>query len=148
MPYRGQVCQVSFNSTLTTYSNTPRFFDNKFGLPATEEFLASGIKFIDQLVSKDQKCRYILINMLCHYTVPPCYPDGEIIDYCKGDCEAIFKDCSAPLNKVIGAVTVFVQTKGIDFIHTGLPNCSRHKTAQHYSGIDGRTCIKTGFFSE
>ncbi|KAL9962852.1 hypothetical protein ACROYT_G031998 [Oculina patagonica] len=85
--------------------------------------------------------------MLCHYTVPPCYSDGSIIDYCKGDCEAIFKDCSASLNQVIGAVTVYVKMNNIDFIHTGLPNCSRHKTAQHYRGIDDKTCIKTGFFN-
>ena len=148
MLYRGKVCHVSFNSTLTTYSDTPRFFDNKFGLPATEEFLASGIKLINQLVTNDPKCKYILVNMLCHYTVPPCYSDGSIIDYCRGDCEAIFKDCSASLNQVIGAVTVYVQQNGIDFIHTGLPNCSRHKTAQHYKNIDDKICIKTGFFSK
>ena len=76
MLYKGQVCHVSFNSTLTIYSKTPRFFDNKFGLPATEEFLARGIGLINRLVTSDPKCKYILTNMLCHYTVPPCYPDG------------------------------------------------------------------------
>ena len=148
MRYQGEACRVSFNSTLTSYSDSPRFFDNKFWLPATEEFLAKGLRIINQLVTKDEKCKYILVNLLCHYTVPPCYSDGVDIDYCKGVCQAIFNDCSAPLNQVIGAVTVYVAQKSIDFIHTGLPNCSRHKTAQYYENKPGRTCIKTGFFSE
>ena len=93
MPYRGKVCQVSFNSTLPTYRNSDRFFDNKFGLPATEEFLSRGLQIINQLVKDDEKCRYILINMLCHYTVPPCYSDGTDIKYCREDCAAIFKEC-------------------------------------------------------
>ena len=96
MPYRGKVCQVSFNSTLPTYRNSDRFFDNKFGLPATEEFLSRGLQIINTLVKDDEKCRYILINMLCHYTVPPCYSDGTDIKYCREDCAAIFKECSAP----------------------------------------------------
>ena len=96
MPYRGKVCQVSFNSTLPTYRNSDRFFDNKFGLPATEEFLSRGLQIIKQLVKDDEKCRYILINMLCHYTVPPYYSDGTDIKYCREDCGAIFKECSAP----------------------------------------------------
>ena len=148
MRYQGEACHVSFNSTLTPYSDSPRFFDNKFWLPATEEFLANGIKIINTLITNNEECRYIMVNVLCHYTVPPCYSDGVNIDYCRGDCEAIFKDCSAPLNQVIGAVTVYVARNGIDFIHTGLPNCSRHKTAQYYENKPNRTCIKTGFFSE
>jgi len=148
MRYQGKACHVSFNSTLTSYSDSLRFFDNTFWLSGTEEFLANGIKIINQLVTSNEKCKYIMVNLLCHYTVPPCYPDGVNIDYCRGDCEAIFKDCSASLNQVIGAVTVFVAQKGIDFIHTGLPNCSRHKTSQYYADKPGRTCIKTGFFSE
>ena len=148
MLYRGNVCHVSFNSTLSSYRNTPRFFDNKFGLPGTEAFLANGIQLINQLVTSNEKCRYILVNMFCHYTAPPCYPDNTFIDYCKGDCQAIFKDCSASLNQVIGAVTVYVAINGIDFIHTGLPNCSRHKTARYYQSKPGKTCIKTGFFSK
>ena len=148
MRYQGKACHVSFNSTLTSYSDYLRFFDNTFWLSGTEEFLANGIKIINQLVTSNEKCKYIMVNLLCHYTVPPCYLDGVNIDYCRGDCEAIFKDCSASLNQVIGAVTVFVTQKGIDFIHTGLPNCSRHKTSQYYDDKPGRTCIKTGFFSE
>lgn len=148
MRYQGEACHVSFNSTLTSYSDTPRFFDNKFWLPGTEQFLAFGIRVINQLVKDDEKCKYIMVNLLCHYTVPPCYSDGVNIDYCRGDCQAIFNDCSAPLNRVIGAVTVYVAENGIDFIHTGLPNCSTHKTAQYYEDKPGRSCIKTGFFSE
>lgn len=148
MPYLGKVCQVSLNSTLSTYRNSFRFFDNKFGLSATEEFLKRGIQIINQLVTSNEKCKYILVNMLCHYTMPPCYPDGTDIDYCRGDCEAIFKDCSASLNQVIGAVTLHVRKENIDFIHTGLPNCSRHQTSLYYRDKPGRTCIKTGFFSK
>ena len=149
MRYQGEACHVSFNSTLTSYSDYPRFFDNKFWLSATEKFVASGIQIINQLVTNNEKCKYIMVNLLCHYTMPPCYLDEDVnIDYCRGDCQAIFKDCSAPLNQVIGAITVYVAQNGIDFIHTGLPNCSRHNTAQYYDDKPGRTCIKTGFFSE
>ena len=148
MPYRGKVCQVSFNSTLPTYRNSDRFFDNKFGLPATEEFLFRGLQIINQLVKDDEKCRYILINMLCHYTVPPCYSDGTDIKYCREDCAAIFKECSAPLNQVIGAVTLHVDAEKIDFIHTSLPNCSGHHKEGHFEDKPGKICIKTGFFSK
>ena len=57
MRYQGEACHVSFNSTLTPYSDSPRFFDNKFWLPATEEFLANGIKIINQLVTNNEKIK-------------------------------------------------------------------------------------------
>ncbi|PFX22845.1 Muscle, skeletal receptor tyrosine protein kinase [Stylophora pistillata] len=147
MPYRGKVCQVSLNSSLPFYRNSDRFFDNKYGLPATEQFLARVLQIIDQLVKDNEKCRYILTSLLCHYTVPPCYPDGTDIKYCRGDCAAIFKECSAPLNQVIGALTLHVAAKNIDFIHTSLPNCSGHPVEESFKDRPEKTCIKTGFFN-
>ena len=149
MLYRGKVCRESLNTTLPAYRDTPRFFDNKFGLVATEQFLETVTRVINEFVKKEyKKCRYILLNMLCQYTLQPCYPDNKVIEYCKEDCEAIFKDCSGPLNQVIGGVKVHVKTQGIDFVHTGLPDCSRHKPFEYFADKPNRTCIKTGFFSK
>lgn len=147
MPYRGKVCQASFNSSLPTYRNSDRFFDNKFGLPATEQFLAISLQIIDLLVKDNEKCRYISTHLLCHYTVPPCYPDGTDIEYCRGDCAAILKECSAPLNQVIGALRLHVKADNIDFIHASLLNCSGHHVAEYFEDKPGKFCIKTGFFN-
>ena len=148
MFYAGKVCQKSLNTTLGSYRNIPRFFDNKFGQLGTETFLQIGTDIINRFVSKDRKCRYILKNMLCQYTLQPCYPDNTVVEYCKEDCEAIFRDCQESLNQVNGAVKFVVQERGIDFIHTGLPDCSRHKPAEHFENLPNKTCIKTGFFSK
>lgn len=146
--YQGNVCRESLK-TLPVYRETKRFFDNKFGLPGTEKFLATIINIINDFASEDKKCRYIMVNMLCHYTVPPCYPDGMIIDYCKGDCEEIFKECSITINQVIGAVKLHLSNEKIDFIHRGLPDCSRHHSLSYYERLPGnKTCIKSGFFSK
>lgn len=148
MLYQGRVCRESLN-TLPDYRNTRRFFDNKFGLPATEKFLRTVIGLINDFAKDNNKCRYILVNMLCHYTVPPCYPDGSIVDYCKGDCEAIFKECSTTINQVIGAVKLTINIEGIDFIHRGIPDCSLHHPLHYYENLPGnKTCIKSGFFSK
>jgi len=147
MPYRGKVCRNSINTTLPTYRDTPRFFDNKFGLLGTESFLVSVTRVINEFVKEDKKCRYILLNMLCQYTLQPCYQDNTVIEYCKEDCEAIFRECSQSLNQVIGAVKFQVKQEGIDFIHTGLPDCSRHKPFDYFVDKPNRTCIKTGFFN-
>ena len=148
MLYQGKVCQESLN-TLPDYRNTTRFFDNKFGLPATEEFLERVADLITQLGKGDKKCTYILTNMLCHYTVPPCYPDGSVVDYCKGDCVAIFEECSETINKVLGAVHFILLSEGIDFIHRSIPDCSKHYARSYYKSLPGnKTCIKSGFFSK
>ncbi|KAJ7370090.1 hypothetical protein OS493_034301 [Desmophyllum pertusum] len=147
MLYKGEVCRESLD-TLPDYRDTRRFFDNKFGLPATEQFLKNTIDVINEFAKDNEKCRYILVNMLCHYTVPPCYPDNTIIDYCKGDCEAIFKECSQTLNQVIGAVKIYIKTEHLDFIHRGIPDCSKHHPLQYYESLPGnKTCIKSGFFN-
>ena len=144
MMYRGQVCQKALNLTLKNFTNTPRFFDNTFGQILTERFLQLIMKVINDQVT-DRKCKFILENMLCHYTLPPCFPDGRPRDFCREDCDQIFKDCGSPLNKVIGAVTYIVQQKNINFVHTGLPNCSRHEYSKNMAKD---ACIHTGFFGE
>ena len=148
MPYHGQVCRHSLNSTLSLYRHTPRFFDNKFGLLGTEQFLLTVTKVINDFVTEDEKCRYILLNMLCQYTLQPCYPNNKVIEYCREDCEAIFDECSGSLNQVIGAVKLLVKEQGIDFVHTGLPDCSRHKPYSYFEDKPDEICIKTGFFSK
>ena len=149
MPYAGKICQESLNTTLGSYRSTPRFIDNKFGQFGTEAFLQIGTDIINSFVKKDdRKCRYIMHNMLCQYTLQPCYPDNTVVEYCKEDCEAIFRDCQEPLNQVIGAVKFHVQQKRLDFVHTGLPDCTRHKPAKYFDNLPNRTCIKTGFFSK
>ena len=148
MPYAGKVCQESINTTLGSYRSTPRFIDNKFGQPGTEIFLQIGTNIINNFVKDDRKCRYILHNMLCQYTLQPCYPDSTVVEYCKEDCEAIFRDCQGPLNQVIGAVKYYVESRDLDFVHTGLPDCTRHKPAKYFDNLPNRTCIKTGFFSK
>ncbi|CAH3175838.1 unnamed protein product [Porites evermanni] len=148
MPYAGKICQESLNTTLGSYRSTPRFIDNKFGQLGTEAFLQIGTDIINSFVKKDdRKCRYIMHNMLCQYTLQPCYPDNTVVEYCKEDCEAIFRDCQEPLNQVIGAVKFHVQQNGLDFVHTGLPDCTRHKPAKYFDNLPNRTCIKTGFFN-
>lgn len=148
MLYQGKVCQESLK-TLPDYRNTTRFIDNKFGLPATEKFLKRVIGLINQFATSDKKCSYILTNMLCHYTVPPCYPDGSVVDYCKGDCEAIFEECSKAINQAIGGLHVIIDSEGIDFIHRGIPDCSKHHPRSYYESLPGnKTCIKSGFFSK
>jgi len=142
MRYRGKVCSNSINTTLLTYRHTPRFVDNKFGLLGTEQFLASVTRVINALVNNDEKCRYILRNMFCQYTLQPCYQDNTVIEYCKEDCEAIFRECRGPLNQVIGAVKLYT-----DFLpDTGLPDCSKLKPFKYFADKPNRTCIKTGFF--
>lgn len=148
MPYHGKVCRHSLNTTLPAYRTTLRFFDNKFGLLGTEEFLLMVTKVINDFVKEDKKCRYILLNMLCQYTLQPCYQDNTIIEYCKEDCQAIFAECSGSLNQVIGAVKLLVQTKGIDFIHTALPDCNRHRNVDYFKDKPDKTCIQTGFFGK
>ncbi|XP_067047151.1 muscle, skeletal receptor tyrosine-protein kinase-like isoform X2 [Acropora muricata] len=146
MPYHGKVCSDSLNTTLSDYRTTPRFFDNKFGLLGTEKFLLMVTRVINDFVTEDEKCRYILLNMLCQYTLQPCYQDNTIIEYCKEDCQAIFTECSGSLNQVIGAVKFLVQSEGIDFTHTALPDCNRHRNADYFKDKPGKTCIQTGFF--
>lgn len=90
-----------------------------------------------------------MVNMLCHYTVPPCYSDGTILDFCKEDCEEIFNECSVTINQVIGGVKLYVHNEHIDFIHRGIPNCSIHHPQSYYERLPGnKTCINSGFFSE
>lgn len=90
-----------------------------------------------------------MVNMLCHYTVPPCYSDGTILDFCKEDCEEIFNECSVTINQVIGGVKLYVHNEHIDFIHRGIPNCSIHHPRSYYERLPGnKTCINSGFFSE
>ena len=150
MQYRGSVCALTFNSTLGVYKNTSRFFDNKFGLLFTERFLQIVTNVInDDEYVDDLGCRHILSSMLCHYTLPPCYQDNTIIDFCKEDCLAIFKECSASLNRVIGAVKFLAEINNIDFVHTAFPNCSRYQPESYYKELAGnKTCIRTGLFSE
>jgi len=146
MPYRGKVCSNSINTTLLTYRHTPRFVDNKFGLLGTEQFLTLVTKATDLFVGRDEKCRYILLNMFCQYTLQPCYQDNTVIEYCKEDCEAIFRECSGPLNQVIGAVKLQISQQGSDFLpDTGLPDCSKLKPFKYFADKPNRTCIKTGF---
>ena len=148
MPYRGRICSLSVNNSLPEYAHTPRFFDNKFSLFGTEQFLVTVTGVINKFVTDNEKCRYILLNMLCQFTLQPCYADNTVIEYCKEDCEAIFDECSESLNQVIGAVKFLIADKGIDFIHTGLPDCSKHKPQEYFKDKPGLTCIKTGFFSK
>ena len=148
MSYTGKVCQGSLTTTLASYRNTPRFIDNRFGQLGTETFLQTATNIINTFVANDRKCRYIMHNMFCQYTLQPCYPDNTVVEYCKEDCEAIFRDCQEPLNYVIGAVKFYVQQNGLDFVHTGLPDCTRHKPAKYFDNLPNRTCIKTGFFSK
>ena len=148
MLYRGKVCRESLD-TLSDYRNTRRFFDNKLGLPATEQFLKRVIDLIIDFAEDSKKCTYILVNMFCHYTVPPCYPDGSIIDFCKGDCEAIFNECSTIMNQVLGAVKLHLSNERIDFIHLRIPDCSQHHPLQYYKNLPGnKSCIKSGLFSK
>lgn len=144
--YEGTVCKDSF-TTLPEYRDTKRFFDNSFGLSGTEQFLAKVIGIISDLAGDNEKCRYIMVNMLCHYTVPPCYSDGTILDFCKEDCEEIFNECSVTINQVIGGVRLYVHNEHIDFIHRGIPNCSKHHPRSYYERLPGnKTCINSGFF--
>ncbi|XP_068736694.1 muscle, skeletal receptor tyrosine-protein kinase-like isoform X2 [Montipora capricornis] len=146
MPYQGKVCRQSLNTTLSDYRVTPRFIDNKFGLLGTEQFLSTVTEVINDFVTDDEKCRYIMLNMLCQYTLQPCYPDNTVVEYCKEDCVAIFEECAQPLNQVIGAVKLLVQKEGIDFTHTALPDCSRHRPIDDFRGEPDKHCIQTGFF--
>ena len=148
MSYTGKVCQGSLTTTLGSYRNTPRFIDNRFGQLGTETFLQTATNIINTFVANDRKCRYIMQNMFCQYTLQPCYPDNTVVEYCKEDCEAIFRDCQEPLNQVIGAVKFYVADNGRDFVPTGLPDCTRHKPAKYFDNLPNRTCIKTGFFSK
>ena len=147
MSYTGKVCQGSLTTTLGSYRNTPRFIDNRFGQSGTEAFLQIATDITNRFVEND-RCRYILYNMFCQYTLQPCYPDNTVVEYCKEDCEAIFRDCQEPLNQVIGAVKFYVQQNGLDFVHTGVPDCTRHKPAKYFDNLPNRTCIKTGFFGK
>ena len=112
----------------------------------TEQFLVTVTGVINSFVTDNEKCRYILLNMLCQYTLQPCYPDNTVIEYCKEDCEAIFKDCGGPLNQVIGGVRFHIAKEGIDFVHTELPDCAKLKSVGYFQGKPNKTCIKTGFF--
>ena len=143
MMYQGQVCQKALNETLTEFTDTPRFFDNAFGQILTEQFLSLVTSVIQAQVDSNPRCNFILRNMLCHYTLPPCFPNKTPMDFCREDCESIFQECSASINMVIGAVKFYVSQKNIDFVHTALPNCSRHA----YYKADN-SCIHTGFFGE
>ena len=116
MSYTGKVCQGSLTTTLGSYRNTPRFIVNRFGQLGTETFLQIATNIIDRFVDNDRKCRYIMYNMFCQYILQPCYPDNTVVEYCKEDCEAIFRDCQEPLNHVIGAVKFYVQQNGVDSV--------------------------------
>ena len=73
---------------------TPRFFDNKYGLIYTENFLARVTALIDSEIS-DAECNTFSGNLFCHYTLTPCTPDGTfVLPFCKEDCLAIFKKMS------------------------------------------------------
>ena len=91
MSYTGKVCQGSLTTTLGSYRNSQRFIDNRFGQPGTETFLQIATNIINNFVKNDRKCRYIMHNMFCQYTLQPCYPDNTVEEYCKEDCEAIFR---------------------------------------------------------
>ena len=146
MSYTGKVCQGSLTTTLGSYRNTQRFIDNRFGQLGTEIFLQIATNIINNFVKNDRKCRYIMHNMFCQYTLQPCYPDNTVVEYCKEDCEAIFRDCQGPLNQVIGAVKFYVESR--DFVHMRLPDCTQQKPAKYFDNLPNKTCIKTGFFSK
>ena len=79
MSYTGKVCQGSLTTTLGSYRNTPRFIDNRFGQLGTETFLQIGTNIINVFVKNNRKCRYIMYNMFCQYTLQPCYPDNTVV---------------------------------------------------------------------
>ncbi|PFX22846.1 Muscle, skeletal receptor tyrosine-protein kinase [Stylophora pistillata] len=144
--YKGKVCRDSF-ATLADYRDAKRFFDNSFGQSGTEQFLVKVIGMINDYADDNEKCRNIMVNMLCHYTIPPCYSDGTILDYCKEDCEKIFNECRETIHQVIGGVKLHMRNEGIDFIHRGIPDCSKHHPRSYYESLPGnKTCMKSGFF--
>jgi len=146
--YRGKVCSSSLNTTLPTYRHTPRFFDNRFGLRGTEQFLATVLGVINEFAEDDEKCRYIMVNMICHYTLAPCSQNNTAaIEYCKEDCEAIFKECSKAVNQVIGAARLLTAAQGIDFVHVDIPDCSKLNSFEYFEDKPDMTCLKTGFFN-
>ena len=105
---RGGTCQINpvpscmkiMNTTLLDHRESPRFIDNKLGIPITEVFLREMIKIIDQYTNEDKTCKKIMTTMVCQYTVPPCKSDGSARSYCQEDCFAIFKRCKDSLNQV------------------------------------------------
>ena len=148
MLYKGEACKSSINNTLSSHKETPRFFDNKYGLIYTENFLARVTALIDSEIS-DAECKYVLRNLFCHYTLTPCTPDEtSVLPFCKEDCLAIFKKCQTPLGYSVGFVKTIIFTEKVNFVHTGLPNCSVYKFEREYDPAKKETCIRTGFFSK
>ena len=100
MIYRGQTCFDYLNTTLLPYRDTPRFIDNRLGLPITEFFLKEMINIINNYANDDKFCQKVLLTMICHYTLQPCKPDGTVRPFCQEDCLEIFDRCKEPLNQV------------------------------------------------
>ena len=148
MLYKGGACAQSLNNTLPAYRNTPRFFDNKYGQAYTEIILKEIVTLISGGI-KNKECQYLLKNVFCHYTLTPCKPDGKsVLPFCKEDCLAIFQKCAGPLQQAVGFVTVLIIKERVNFVHTGLPNCSIYKFEKEHDPNKNETCIKTGFFSK
>ena len=144
--YTGQRCRVSLNQTLTEYNETERYFDKKYGMNKTEQFLGYLLDEVEKLNpdQSDQRCQHFIKVAICQYTLAPCLPNGEPVLFCREDCESLGKECEVSLARLIGSASLLIRVKQIDFVHLVLPtNCSEFRSRKL-----NESCVHFGLFGK
>ena len=99
------ICEHHYNGTCTARLNStePRYINSSLGLNETEKIAIDLLNYINPIYEakkKDKTCKKILEATVCFFVFPFCSPDGKKVDYCREDCEYLFKICGDDLNKV------------------------------------------------
>lgn len=127
------------------YRLTPRFLDSRFGLNGTEKVIIEFMKAIDRIDDDQKTCKRLLKVLLCEYFLPPCKDNNERYEYCREDCEALFKECDSAMREMLGAAKYILKALGLEFAHVGVPNCTKLRFSEEYEA-ENSTCIHWGLF--
>jgi len=129
------------------YRLTPRFLDSRFGLNGTEKVIIEFMKAIDRIDDDQKTCKRLLKVLLCEYFLPPCKDNNERYEYCREDCEALFKECNSAMREMLGAAKYILKALGLEFAHVGVPNCTKLRFSEEYEA-ENSTCIHWGLFGK
>ena len=149
MVYKAGVCRRLLNLTMQEYLDKPRFFDKSISFNKTDAIITEFMKVIKRIDDHESKCNLIeLQSLMCEYMLPPCDDQGKPRVYCREDCDELFRQCSGAMKEILGAVKYMTDKEGIEFVHAGFPNCTRHKYSEQYDKENNETCLHFGIYGE
>lgn len=134
--YEGQACRGVFSTTLLSVSSLPRLHPAEED--STESVLQSAVTAISENVTHPG-CNSALTTMLCHYTMPPCYANNNVTQFCVTECHELLSKCGHFIQQLEASVNVLMSDKEFSF-----PRCSELQNASGMHEASNKTCTKLG----